>query len=1493
MPGVLVGTARVGILPDMRGFLAETQADLKTALAALDTSVPVKFTIDKDSVAKAQAALGPLVAGKSVPLRFNVDPASAAKAKAALGPLAGQTVPIKFDTDKASLARAQAAARDALGLLPGGTIDLNFALNTGSLAKAAAQFRTATGLLTGGRLPLVVDFDYPSLQRAMAAFRAATGIAHGGSIPLDVNLNQTSLTQALAQFRAATGIAHGGQLPLNISLNQTSLARAQAAFRAGLHLLPGGTVPLGASLNKPSLVAAWAQLVAATHRPVTVPILPSLGAAGLARLAAIRAAISTNLAANAAGGAAGGGGRGVLGGAGGRFGWLTGTIGGVKLWHVALDGVAEAMLSVGLATVAAAAGITAMVNSTQDLYTHWMALTQVGDSFGTHLKPITGSFDNLNKAMAPQTIEAYGGALRAVESNTGAFNSTARQVVTVFDDWIAKIDLWVKAQGGFGSLLQSGVGYLQQFGHIVGTLGQALGNLLKEDPGIAHYLLDIVQGAAELLKLFTELPAPIVQTVLALHGLWLWSKVLSAPLLAAGRGLGYLSAKQVDAVKSGTSFKNLLKFAVTSPWGWIATASAAIGYFTYQASQGTPAARKFIDTINQRIDTDQASTAITDIGVAIGQLNTKIAATTSGSELKQMQSGGFWTQLGEFFTQGVPNWIMGVGHAFANLGHVMGSQGPGLGQIKAIGGIFTAIFGHAGAGAEAARIDISKYNAEIGQLLGKQKNLFTETGNLITQGHTYSQSLAIMNLAGVRAGDSVATMAIKVQNLKDGYKAAGIQAGLLGNSVNAVTFATLQQQSSIAKVTGGWDAFFKTVSGGETGFSQFAQQLATLNKDMSGSGSAAKATKVSLDGLNTSSIAARMQFQQTIGAAQTQADNLMTLASAAGDGTKGYHLLTDGIKGLVATLLPSVKGSKSATAELYALAQQGGYPAADSFKQLAEWAGKPATGLARTDKATTTLTVDAAGLARDVKRLSTALGTTLTNAMSTAIFIAHGGQASFNNFAEAMAHHSLASSQVAAATKRVGNTLIGTLHNVGEARQAFMTFAEGMGATNYQAKVLWDTFRNQPFSATGSKIQNVQQQIAQLAQKLGISKTAATALWDSMHQGQTQTSTLSKALEAYNTDVRNNTQNTDAGRGARAQLIKDLEKTGLTAGQAKIDVNNLTGAIKKIPPKEGFYLSMTGKGQYSIHQQGAYFQGESGHATQGGTTPVSGASGAYVHAGTTATADDVFARVSKGELIVPAKMVSAGLVDHLRGSIPGFADGGLVLAGNKNVLDGKYATNMVNNFTSDMTSSMVSAMKSAIKTAATAAASGFGIPGAVAATGPAQSIAKRLIATMGWADQWPALDLLWTRESGWRWNAANPSGAYGIPQSLPASKMAAAGADYLTNPETQIRWGLGYIKATYGGPDNAWAHELSHGWYDRGGILPPGLTLAANLTGKPEVVLPASQLHRAGHPGAGSNTYIAQFPDEWAATAMESRVRQAFTAMAINDGRRARIGRPN
>ena len=99
--------------------------------------------------------------------------------------------------------------------------------------------------------------------------------------------------------------------------------------------------------------------------------------------------------------------------------------------------------------------------------------------------------------------------------------------------------------------------------------------------------------------------------------------------------------------------------------------------------------------------------------------------------------------------------------------------------------------------------------------------------------------------------------------------------------------------------------------------------------------------------------------------------------------------------------------------------------------------------------------------------------------------------------------------------------------------------------------------------------------------------------------------------------------------------------------------------------------------------------------------------------------------------------------------------------------------------------------------------------------GTARALGHSMTLEKGWGeDQYTCLESLWTKESKWDVSAANPSSsAYGIPQALPGSKMASAGADWRTNAATQIRWGLGYIENRYGTPCGAWNHSKNTGWY--------------------------------------------------------------------------------
>ena len=229
----------------------------------------------------------------------------------------------------------------------------------------------------------------------------------------------------------------------------------------------------------------------------------------------------------------------------------------------------------------------------------------------------------------------------------------------------------------------------------------------------------------------------------------------------------------------------------------------------------------------------------------------------------------------------------------------------------------------------------------------------------------------------------------------------------------------------------------------------------------------------------------------------------------------------------------------------------------------------------------------------------------------------------------------------------------------------------------------------------------------------------------------------------------------------------------------------------------------------------------------------------------TGNSDSFPAMLTPGEVVVPKGMVSAGAVDHLRGKLPGFASGGIVpsYGGPVAGLPPWTSRNQQATVTAigvDIAKAMAASFKAAVQAARTASAPGaLGGPTSASAA-QAQAYARSRLGAYGWSSgQMPSLISLWNQESSWNRFARNPSsGAYGIPQALPASKMGPAANPPTSSAAAQINWGLGYIKGRYGSPYAAESHEISFGWYDRGGPLPPGLSLAYNGTGRPEQVIP-------------------------------------------------------
>jgi len=304
------------------------------------------------------------------------------------------------------------------------------------------------------------------------------------------------------------------------------------------------------------------------------------------------------------------------------------------------------------------------------------------------------------------------------------------------------------------------------------------------------------------------------------------------------------------------------------------------------------------------------------------------------------------------------------------------------------------------------------------------------------------------------------------------------------------------------------------------------------------------------------------------------------------------------------------------------------------------------------------------------------------------------------------------------------------------------------------------------------------------------------------------------------------------GSSALQNQIGWLEKHAGKSRIAAEEIKALREEEAKIKREIDQRIKVTGSGRFSV--AGAGLPGGLGHHVGGGA-----AAGMYVSAGTTPTADDVLIRASRGELVVPTNLVNAGAVDHLRGQIPGFAGGGVVPSYSGGIPGlGPWAVGNTRAALGGFDQSIASAIARELRSMSAGLGSVAPASGSALA---AQNYARSLLSMYGWsAGQMGSLVPLWNQESGWNAWAVNPSsGAYGIPQSLGHGHPYALG-DY----KNQVIWGLNYIRGRYGSPAGAEAHELAFGWYDQGGHLPTGLSLAYNGTGRPEPV-----------GAAGGNTY--------------------------------------
>jgi hypothetical protein len=607
---------------------------------------------------------------------------------------------------------------------------------------------------------------------------------------------------------------------------------------------------------------------------------------------------------------------------------IGGTIGAVGLWHVALDLAVEGLIAVVGAAAAAAVGLAAMAPAATDIYQHLNNLHTISAALNQNIPPMTGNFQALSDSMKPNVIEAYGGGLYLLNRNTGAFGTTAHLVGGMLDNMIAKIDIWDRSQNGLGKLLQTGVGFLSQFGHIAGQVALAIGNLISKDPGITHFLLDFIGGAASLLNLVTKLPGPLIAGGLAFHAFYVYGNVAAGLL---GRMVGSFGAADTAAGRLGARLSKGFSYAdLVGPTGALIAIGAAIAYVALQSEEANTPTVKLANSIQNAFNIAAPAAALASAGadIAVYQKNiSKAYSPQSLQEILQYQSSV--KGLGS----GVKDYFVGVG---SNINKVMNDIASGhyKSEISDLGHAVTGFFSNQTNEAPAAAAAIRDYQAKINSVVTDSSNLRAVQLSLVASGNSWTGALDIMSQAGVKAGDSETLMIQKVNNLIGGYQNLSIGTGQAAAMFNAVNYATGQADNAL----GAYDKamqpavaaeaqLFGVLTGGESTMYSFISALQSMGTDSQVAGA-------KLDKFNVQSVKLGSDLYGSVLPAAESFINSIQMQGA------GMNLLIPIVANTAGDILALTGQNKAAKLAVVDLINGALGPGTVSLQGLNTWVGK-------------------------------------------------------------------------------------------------------------------------------------------------------------------------------------------------------------------------------------------------------------------------------------------------------------------------------------------------------------------------------------------------------------------------------------------------------------------------------------------------------------------------------------------------------------------------
>lgn len=1519
-----LGEGWVTISPDGTGFAAKAYADIKRALAGIRPEVTLRLKADAAGATAAVTDLKARMAALAgqlgeIPIRANDKQAEAVIAglQAKLIALAKTVAALTLSADTKKVDAQIAALRAKLAGLVQKSSHLQIDADTKkALAKIAAlEFQAQSLEKTLKGFDKILDLGGAIDDKRIAvtltqldAVEAELAVLNSHPVTIKLRTDAAAVNAAIVQVRAEIAALEAQAHDIRMNVDVAGLAAANAALLG----LEGSAQRLAASSEKAmaAFLAEKEALALAEAATAKVTVAQNLLGIALGRTPPLITRGNNVMRVFGVTGGWLGGIFGVLGARITLFGgllqgilpnWLT----HVSVMHLAADVLVELIAVWGGAAIAAGAFGIAASDATEEVIKRMQALHTAADATNQSMYPLTGTLEKLHDAVRPQVYQVFGDALEVVKAHTGDFQKIVAQTGPVVDYLAGRMTAALVSGHTFDLFTQNAASSLLGLGNSFGNVFGAIGNVLNVVPDYAQKLLSFGVVVTRLLENFTSMIEPVLRWGLAIHGAFiyiglattlavaLYSKAivpLAGALINAGARAVYfaLALKQV-AVNEGLAAAAGTLLSRISVVGWIALAVAGLTALVIWLNHSSDSTKNLADNI----------VALADAA----PITQSLAANSRAAAAASLQLSAAQKQLA-------------VDQAVVN-GQTTQYVASGKNYIPTVLGARDAIAGQT--------IKVKDLQGALRTLQTQRDTEQSRLAPLIKAYGSTAAALGILNSAGITTaqltkdqGQAWAIDSAQIQGTIDAYRAMTGVAGQLNNDLDVLGRTETDQYTATQKLNQAWSTFITDVTSTQGSFDTVAQGfevLASHSGDLKLSLGKLKATfsdtagTVALQGRLATATAAvasaqtalsRLQASGTATSTQLKgaqdrllgAQDRLTVAqlnlSAAQSGgvaaidaltpagialnqaftdqignidkllsswrTAGLanNLFVQGVRDSIAPLVKYAAGSQEATAQLIALAQEAGYHGPNSMKELTKWLGNTKNATSDLKKITNDATLQEALLTGAMQSQGDFIANQLIGDINTAI---------------------LKYSGVAAAATAYGN--------------AVAQFGKGSVQANTAQLVLV-----KGIVAAGQASNDTKDQIgAMIAKILGISTSDALGLIDQVgsnlfltgQQAQKASSTIdrtflqslkligfsspgiNKDLQAFSNQILASGDGSDKTAGARKRLIADLVAAGVQADVARNLVNKLQGQIDALRGKiVPVGTNISGHGTITATQSitgGTTLKvGNLLFVARGGKVPGFG------------SGDIIPAMLTPGEVVIPRSMVAAGLVDHLRGKLPGFAGGGLVGVSNDLNSVTPFVDKMTSGFDTAASHAFAkAALDAMIKAIVASIASGgagggtFLGPGSGNYAADISTVLSSLGLPLTLVSNW--LSQIQT-ESGGNLNAVNLTDSnaaaghpsVGLLQLIPGTFATYAGPYRNTpplvnfgggpvseNPMAQIYAAIHYALARYGtGMGGVIGH--GHGYaagglvgstYDKGGILPPW-KVGINTSGKAEMVTPAT-----------------------------------------------------